>query len=69
MQLEPLEKYIRFCYNFDWNRKVPSRKDKDGAWLLASYKGGGDGMSDYEILAIVILLITLVFTVHLHNHK
>lgn len=46
-------------------------KETDGAWLLPSFlqKGVMMIMTDYEILAIVLLIITLVFTVHNGSHK
>ena len=39
------------------------RKEKDGAWLFTSdaYESkGGDTMSDFEIIHLVILVATLV---------
>ena len=47
----------------------PWQEGKDGSWLSPFATKGGDGMSDYEILAIVIIMITLVFSVHINSGK
>ena len=49
---------------------APGRKETDGAWLYPlSLRKRGDGMNDFEMLTIVLMIITLVFTVHIANHK
>ena len=58
------------CYNFSGAARLPGRKEKDGAWLLPSFlQKGVMIMTDYEILAIVLLIVTLAFTVHNGTHK
>ena len=50
--------------------RLPGRKEADGAWLLPSFlQKGVMIMTDYEILAIVLLMITLAFSVHNGSHK
>jgi len=57
-------------YNAHGAARLPGRKAKDGAWLLPSFlQKGVMIMTDYEILAIVLLVITLAFTVHNGTHK
>ena len=47
-----------------------AQPNTDGAWLLPSFlQKGVMIMTDYEILAIVLLVITLAFTVHNGTHK
>ena len=49
--------------------QAPGRKEKDGAWLRPSlYKGGGH-MSDYELIVLVIMIVTLAFSIHNGNPK
>ena len=49
---------------------VLGRKEIDGAWLLPSLlQREVIIMTAYEILTIVLMIITLVFTVHIANHK
>ena len=51
------------CYNAKEVLRASSRKEKDGAWLFTSdaYESkGGDTMSDFEIIHLVILVATLV---------
>ena len=58
------------CYNFIGVARLPGRKEADGAWLLPSFlQKGVMIMTDYEILAIVLLIITLAFSVHNGSHK
>ena len=43
--------------------KALGRKESDGAWLLTSYallKLGGDTMSDFEMISVVYMFISLV---------
>ena len=61
---------INGCYNARGAARLPGRKEEDGAWLLPSFPQKGVMiMTDYEILAIVLLMITLAFTVHNGSHK
>ena len=58
------------CNNPIGAARLPGRKEADGAWLLPSFlQKGVMIMTDYEILAIVLLVITLAFTVHNGTHK
>ena len=58
------------CYNPIGAARLPGRKEADGAWLLPSFlQKGVMIMTDYEILAIVLLIITLAFSVHNGSHK
>ena len=58
------------CYNFIGAAGLPGRKETDGAWLLPSFlQKGVMIMTDYEILAIVLLIVTLAFSVHNGSHK
>ena len=51
-----------------WGGKPPGRKEADGAWLRPSYKGGGR-MTDYELIVLVIMIVTLAFSIHNGNPK
>ena len=58
------------CNNPIGAARLPGRKEADGAWLLPSFlQKGVMIMTDYEILAIVLLMITLAFSVHNGSHK
>ena len=58
------------CYNAHGAERLPGRKEEDGAWLEPSFPQKGVMiMSDYEILAIVLLIVTLAFSVHNGTHK
>ena len=58
------------CYNPIGAARLPGRKEADGAWLLPSFlQKGVMIMTDYEILAIVLMVITVAFTIHIGNHK
>ncbi len=58
------------CYNPIGAARLPGRKEEDGAWLLPSFlQKGVMIMTDYEILAIVLLIVTLAFSVHNGSHK
>ena len=57
-------------YNAHGAARLPGRKEEDGAWLYPSFSQKGVMIvSDYEILAIVLLMITLAFSVHNGSHK
>ena len=57
------------CYNPIGAARLSGRKEADGAWLLPSFlQKGVMIMTDYEILAIVLLIVTLAFTVHNGTH-
>ena len=50
--------------------RFPAGRLHDGAWLLPSFSQKGVMiMTDYEILAIVLMIITLAFSVHNGTHK
>ena len=58
------------CYNPIGAARLPDKKEADGAWLLPSFlQKGVMIMTDYEILAIVLLIVTLAFSVHNGSHK
>ena len=58
------------CNNPIGAARLPGRKEADGAWLLPSFlQKGVMIMTDYEILAIVLLIVTLAFSVHNGSHK
>ena len=58
------------CNNPIGAARLPGKKEADGAWLLPSFlQKGVMIMTDYEILAIVLLMITLAFSVHNGSHK
>ena len=55
---------------YPWSRKASRQEGK--RWRLAFplfLQKGVMIMTDYEILAIVLLMITLAFTVHNGTHK
>ena len=58
------------CNNPIGAARLPGKKEADGAWLLPSFlQKGVMIMTDYEILAIVLLIVTLAFSVHNGSHK
>ena len=58
------------CNNPIGAARLPDKKEADGAWLLPSFlQKGVMIMTDYEILAIVLLIVTLAFSVHNGSHK
>ncbi len=58
------------CYTFRKVVRPSAGSIADGAWLLPSFlQKGVMIMTDYEMLAIVLLIITLAFTIHIGNHK
>ena len=58
------------CNNPIGAARLPGRKEADGAWLLPSFlQKGVMIMTDYEIPAIVLLIVTLAFSVHNGSHK
>ena len=48
---------------------TPGRKEADGAWLRPSLYKGGDHMSDYELIVLVIMIVTLAFSIHNGNPR
>ena len=48
---------------------TPGRKEADGAWLRPSLYKGGDRMTDYELIVLVIMIVTLAFSIHNGNPK
>ena len=58
------------CNNPIGAARLPGKKEADGVWLLPSFlQKGVMIMTDYEILAIVLLIVTLAFSVHNGSHK
>ena len=49
--------------------QAPARKETDGAWLRPSLYKGGDRMTDYELIVLVIMIVTLAFSIHNGNPK
>ena len=44
-------------------------RQEGNRWRLALPLKGGDGMSDYELIVLVIMIVTLAFSIHNGNTK